>query len=172
MNKQQNKQKLWTTHIYIHISCKCDTNRAGHFTLDAHAARPVACWWTETPCHMTPLQCWISMAIKCKTSMCTAWGRGRIWSIKQWINDCTLTNIPIVNRTILWLKMFWCWFNCNKDIFFNTFGSRRFFVYIHYVMLFFKDTPAAGCLYRDKPKWWLKLRNWSQLIHQMAITGC
>ena len=29
--------------IYIHISCKCDTNRAGHFTLDAHASRPVAC---------------------------------------------------------------------------------------------------------------------------------
>ena len=29
--------------IYIHISCKCDTNHAGHFTLDAHASRPVAC---------------------------------------------------------------------------------------------------------------------------------
>ena len=29
--------------IYIHISCKCDKNRAGHFTLDAHASRPVAC---------------------------------------------------------------------------------------------------------------------------------
>ena len=29
--------------IYIHISCKCDTNRAGHFTLDAYASRPVAC---------------------------------------------------------------------------------------------------------------------------------
>ena len=29
--------------IYIHIPCKCDTNRAGHFTLDAHASRPVAC---------------------------------------------------------------------------------------------------------------------------------
>ena len=41
MNNQQNKQKLWTTHIYI--SCKCDTNRAEHFTLDAHASRPVAC---------------------------------------------------------------------------------------------------------------------------------
>ena len=25
------------------MSCKCDTNRAGHFTLDAHASRPVAC---------------------------------------------------------------------------------------------------------------------------------
>ena len=43
MNKQQNKQMLLTTHIYIHISCKCDTNRAGHFTLDAHASKPVAC---------------------------------------------------------------------------------------------------------------------------------
>ena len=42
MNKQQNKQKLQTTHIYINISCKCDTNRAGHFTLDAYASRPVA----------------------------------------------------------------------------------------------------------------------------------
>ena len=31
------------SYIYIHISCKCDTNRAGHFTLDAHASRPVAC---------------------------------------------------------------------------------------------------------------------------------
>ena len=45
MNKQQKKQRLSTTHIYIHISCKCDTNRAGHFTLDAHASRPVACLW-------------------------------------------------------------------------------------------------------------------------------
>ena len=44
--------KLWTNNktnksykqlIYIHISCKCDKNRAGHFTLDAHASRPVAC---------------------------------------------------------------------------------------------------------------------------------
>ena len=51
------------------------------------------------------------MAIRCKTSMCTAWGRGRIWSVKQWINDCMLTNISIVNRTILWLEMPWCWFN-------------------------------------------------------------
>ena len=29
--------------MHIHISCKCDTSRAGHFTLDAHASRPVAC---------------------------------------------------------------------------------------------------------------------------------
>ena len=32
--------------LYLHvdgISCKCDTKRAGHFTLDAHASRPVAC---------------------------------------------------------------------------------------------------------------------------------
>ena len=31
------------SYIYINISCKCDTNRAGHFTLDAYASRPVAC---------------------------------------------------------------------------------------------------------------------------------
>ena len=43
MNKQQNKQKIQTTHIYINISCKCDTNRAGYFTLDAYASRPIAC---------------------------------------------------------------------------------------------------------------------------------
>ena len=29
--------------------CKCDTNRAGHFTLDAHASRPVACFSTLRP---------------------------------------------------------------------------------------------------------------------------
>ena len=29
-------------YIYINISCKCDTNRAGHLTLDAYASRPVA----------------------------------------------------------------------------------------------------------------------------------
>ena len=31
------------SYIYINISCKCDTNRAGHLTLDAYASRPVAC---------------------------------------------------------------------------------------------------------------------------------
>ena len=54
MNKQQKKQRLLTTHMYIHISCKCDTNRAGHFTLDAHASRPVACIllcaWNKSIC--------------------------------------------------------------------------------------------------------------------------
>ena len=45
------------TYIYIHISCKCDTNRVGHFTLDAYASRPVAwsvifitSWWRA--CHL------------------------------------------------------------------------------------------------------------------------
>ena len=51
MDKQQKKQRLYTTHIYIYIyiyiSCKCDTNRAGHFTFDAHASRHVACWRDE-----------------------------------------------------------------------------------------------------------------------------
>ena len=43
-NEQTTKQtKAIKTHIYINISCKCDTNRAGHFTLDACASRPVAC---------------------------------------------------------------------------------------------------------------------------------
>ena len=28
----------------MNISWKCDTNRAGHFTLDAYASRPVACF--------------------------------------------------------------------------------------------------------------------------------
>ena len=49
------------SYIYINISCKCDTNRAGHLTLDAYASRPVACtstWsllvvtfivWASTP---------------------------------------------------------------------------------------------------------------------------
>ena len=36
--------------INIHISCKCDTNRAGHFTLDAHASRPVACFIQRAIC--------------------------------------------------------------------------------------------------------------------------
>ena len=39
----QTTNKSFKQLIYIHISCKCDTNRAGHFTLDAHASRPVAC---------------------------------------------------------------------------------------------------------------------------------
>ena len=28
----------------IYVSCQCDTNCAGHLTLDAHASRPVACY--------------------------------------------------------------------------------------------------------------------------------
>ena len=28
---------------FARILCQCDTNRAGHFTLDAHASRPFAC---------------------------------------------------------------------------------------------------------------------------------
>ena len=44
-NEQTTKQTkaINNSHIYIYISCKCDTNRAGHFTLDAYASRPVAC---------------------------------------------------------------------------------------------------------------------------------
>ena len=45
-NEQTTKETkaISNSYIYIYISCKCDTNRAGHFTLDAHASRPVACW--------------------------------------------------------------------------------------------------------------------------------
>ena len=47
-NEQTTKQTkaINNSYIYIYISCKCDTNRAGHFTLDAYASRPVACWLT------------------------------------------------------------------------------------------------------------------------------
>ena len=46
-NEQTTKQTkaINNSYIYINISCKCDTNRAGHFTLDAYASRPVACRW-------------------------------------------------------------------------------------------------------------------------------
>ena len=51
MNKQKTKA-INNSYIYIHILCKCDTNRAGHFTLDAHASRPVAClvYWSHEEC--------------------------------------------------------------------------------------------------------------------------
>ena len=44
-NEQTTKQTkaINNSYIYINISCKCDTNRAGHLTLDAYASRPVAC---------------------------------------------------------------------------------------------------------------------------------
>ena len=42
-SEQTTKQTTVINNSYTHISCKCDTNRAGHFTLDAHASRPVAC---------------------------------------------------------------------------------------------------------------------------------
>ena len=43
-NEQTTKQTkaINNSYIYIYISCKCDTNRAGHFTFDAYASRPVA----------------------------------------------------------------------------------------------------------------------------------
>ena len=50
-NEQTTKEAkaINNSYIYIHISCKCDTNRAGHFTLDVHASRPVACntYWYQ-----------------------------------------------------------------------------------------------------------------------------
>ena len=46
-----NKSYKQLIYIYVNISCKCDTNRAGHLTLDAYASRPVACvklWYRVT----------------------------------------------------------------------------------------------------------------------------
>ena len=45
-NEQTTKQTkaINNSYIYINISCKYDTNRAGHLTLDAYASRPVACF--------------------------------------------------------------------------------------------------------------------------------
>ena len=43
-NEQTTKQTKAINNSYIYkYLCKCDTNRAGHFTLDAYASRPVAC---------------------------------------------------------------------------------------------------------------------------------
>ena len=60
-NEQTTKQTkaINNSYIYINISCKCDTNRAGHFTLDAYASRPVACTshWDELP-HFLPFCRW------------------------------------------------------------------------------------------------------------------
>ena len=67
------------------ISCKCDTNRAGHFTIDAHASRPVACstllhrinmrsskWASETYLRGKHFACYAKKSFK--------WGRGgRDW---------------------------------------------------------------------------------------------
>ena len=48
-NNKTNKsyKQLIYIYIYINISCKCDTNRAGHLTLDAYASRPVACRYID-----------------------------------------------------------------------------------------------------------------------------
>ena len=52
-NEQTTKQTkaINNSYIYMNISCKCDTNRAGHFTLDAYASRPVACWILRNKLH-------------------------------------------------------------------------------------------------------------------------
>ena len=40
------------------MSCKCDTNHAGHFTLDAHASRPVACVFLDHTQLISPWTKW------------------------------------------------------------------------------------------------------------------
>ena len=49
INNKTNKSYKKLIYIYINISCKCDTNRAGHLTLDAYASRPVACLYIRWP---------------------------------------------------------------------------------------------------------------------------
>ena len=48
-NNKTNKSYKQLIYIYINISCKCDTNRAGHLTLDAYASKPVACLYIFVP---------------------------------------------------------------------------------------------------------------------------
>ena len=59
-NEQTTKQTkaINNSYIYINISCKCDTNRAGHFTLDAYASRPVACVYVYAFYCYLSLQLW------------------------------------------------------------------------------------------------------------------
>ena len=49
-NNKTNKSYKQLIYIYINISCKCDTNRARHLTLDAYASRPVACFLKSEQC--------------------------------------------------------------------------------------------------------------------------
>ena len=58
-NEQTTKQTkaINNSYIYINISCKCDTNRAGHFTLDAYASRPVACSLVGRKPKISPVYC-------------------------------------------------------------------------------------------------------------------
>ena len=86
----------------IHISCKCDTNRAGHFTLDAHASRPVACLYFERYYHQ-----WDIMAAEPHSSPHPR--RMLEWSLS---NRCMLGLITPQGKWKGWLK--------------NTLNSRRF----------------------------------------------
>ena len=101
-NEQTTKQTkaINNSYIYINISCKCDTNRAGHFTLDAYASRPVACnmslfHWDEPRIYANCLvhDCSISTANALKilqpctkpsidvTCALTHWGRDKMAAI-------------------------------------------------------------------------------------------
>ena len=74
-NEQTTKQTkaINNSYVYIHISCKCDTNRVEYFTLDAHASRPVACatiWCPWATIRVNEKQnitavhfCWISFIL-------------------------------------------------------------------------------------------------------------
>ena len=68
-NEQTTKQTKAINNSYIYISCKCDTNRAGHFTFDAYASRPVAC----APCYPNRFNTWSPMS-----TLRVAWADGLI----------------------------------------------------------------------------------------------
>ena len=84
-NEQTTKETkaIDNSYIYIHISCKCDTNRAGHFTLDAHASRPVACLCIRFLHCMESTQ-WCSMTRPC----IFAWWRHQMETFSAWLALC------------------------------------------------------------------------------------
>ena len=90
------------SYIYINISCKCDTNRAGHLTLDAYASRPVACYvhcitlnsFTGTNC-----TCWWPGAISYWNTCRYRDGQAQVPCIYVYIH--IHTGLPHHNRPLL-----------------------------------------------------------------------
>ena len=77
-NEQTTKQTkaINNSYIYINISCKCDTNRAGHFTLDAYASRPVACF--HLFCNFIPIN-----TLSAGDKVNSLWPSDTIWRHKS-----------------------------------------------------------------------------------------
>ena len=134
-NKQTTKQTkaINNSYIYINISCKCDTNRAGHFTLDAYASRPVACMlymvlafrlhWTWPVNHLQG-QCWIKTQMafhKCSpvplhfgTRLPAATERGRVCEphalgVHNTWCYLTIPMLPHMLYMVLAFRLHWTW---------------------------------------------------------------